>query len=139
MSYWTLEGLAPALFGAAPMRDRLDATRTAMAFAMRTIVTRRGLTELDERALADVGLTPAEALAEARRGPWHLQPPQHPRRRRHAPPPKQPVSITARLSEVWRRRRSRQAITSLDPRMLKDIGVSYAEAECEANKAFWRL
>ena len=40
--------------------------------------------------------------------------------------------------EAYRRRRSRQAITELDAFLLKDIGVSYAEAEHEANKPFWR-
>ena len=28
-------------------------------------------------------------------------------------------------------------MAELDARMLKDIGVSYAEAEAEANKPFW--
>jgi uncharacterized protein YjiS (DUF1127 family) len=39
---------------------------------------------------------------------------------------------------AWRRYRSRQGITQLDSHMLKDIGVSFAEAEAEANKPFWR-
>jgi uncharacterized protein YjiS (DUF1127 family) len=39
---------------------------------------------------------------------------------------------------VWRRHRSRRRISELDSRMLKDIGVSFAEAEAEANKPFWR-
>jgi uncharacterized protein YjiS (DUF1127 family) len=40
---------------------------------------------------------------------------------------------------AWRRYRSRQSITQLDGHMLKDIGVSFAEAELEANKPFWRV
>ena len=40
--------------------------------------------------------------------------------------------------EAWRRYRSRQRITQLDSHLLKDIGVSFAEAEAEANKPFWR-
>jgi uncharacterized protein YjiS (DUF1127 family) len=39
---------------------------------------------------------------------------------------------------AWRRYRSRQNIAQLDGHMLKDIGVSFAEAEAEANKPFWR-
>ncbi len=42
------------------------------------------------------------------------------------------------IRSAWRRHRSRQRITELDGRMLKDIGVSFAEAETEANKPFWR-
>ena len=36
------------------------------------------------------------------------------------------------------RTRQRQALRALDDRLLKDIGVSRAEAEREANKPFWR-
>jgi len=39
---------------------------------------------------------------------------------------------------AWRRYRTRQRIAELDGHILKDIGVSYAEAEAEANKPFWR-
>jgi uncharacterized protein YjiS (DUF1127 family) len=39
---------------------------------------------------------------------------------------------------AWRRYRSRQNIAHLDSHMLKDIGVSFTEAEAEANKPFWR-
>jgi uncharacterized protein YjiS (DUF1127 family) len=39
---------------------------------------------------------------------------------------------------AWRRYRSRQGIAQLDGHILKDIGVSFAEAEAEANKPFWR-
>ena len=42
------------------------------------------------------------------------------------------------LRAAWRRYRSRQRISELDGHMLKDIGVSFAEAEAEANKPFWR-
>lgn len=34
--------------------------------------------------------------------------------------------------------RSRRAISQLDARTLKDIGITFAEAEAEANKPFWR-
>ena len=44
-----------------------------------------------------------------------------------------------RIRAAWRRYRSRQHISGLDSHMLKDIGVTYAEAEAEANKPFWRM
>ena len=52
-------------------------------------------------------------------------------------------SMQSRLSWAsvragWRRYRSRQSIAGLDSHMLKDIGVSFADAEAEANKPFWR-
>ncbi len=51
----------------------------------------------------------------------------------------QPVSAWERLRIAWRRYRSRQRITQLDGHALKDIGVSFVEAEAEANKPFWRV
>jgi uncharacterized protein YjiS (DUF1127 family) len=42
------------------------------------------------------------------------------------------------VQKAWRRHRSRQALAQLDARLLRDIGVTYAEAENEANKPFWR-
>jgi uncharacterized protein YjiS (DUF1127 family) len=44
----------------------------------------------------------------------------------------------APIRSAWRRYRSRQSISTLDGHLLKDIGVSFAEAEAEANKPFWR-
>jgi len=43
-----------------------------------------------------------------------------------------------RVRAAWRRYRSRQRISELDGHILKDIGVTFAEAENEANKPFWR-
>jgi uncharacterized protein YjiS (DUF1127 family) len=40
---------------------------------------------------------------------------------------------------AWRRYRTRQRIADLDSHLLKDIGVTSAEAEMEANKPFWCL
>lgn len=44
----------------------------------------------------------------------------------------------AMICLAWRRYRTRQRIVGLDAHLLKDIGVSFAEAEAEANKPFWR-
>jgi uncharacterized protein YjiS (DUF1127 family) len=49
------------------------------------------------------------------------------------------AQVTASLREAWRRQRSRTRISGLDAHMLRDIGVTYAEAEHEANKPFWRI
>ncbi|HET8997827.1 MAG TPA: DUF1127 domain-containing protein [Acetobacteraceae bacterium] len=49
-----------------------------------------------------------------------------------------PQGLGAWLRAAWRRHRSRQQIARLDAQTLRDIGVSYAEAENEANKPFWR-
>ena len=46
-------------------------------------------------------------------------------------------AVAGALRAAWRRQRSRRAIAGLDTLLLKDIGVSYAEAEAEANKRFW--
>ena len=48
------------------------------------------------------------------------------------------MAFWAVIRAAWRRYRSRQRIAQLDSHMLKDIGVSFAEAEAEANKPFWR-
>ena len=57
-----------------------------------------------------------------------------------APHADQPQSTPSwsRMRAAWRRHRSRRQITQLDAHMLKDIGVSFSEAEAEANKPFWR-
>ncbi|MDR3534813.1 MAG: DUF1127 domain-containing protein [Rhodopila sp.] len=45
--------------------------------ALRTYVTRQTLPAMTPRELADVGLTPTAALAEAARLPWDLSPDPH--------------------------------------------------------------
>ncbi len=59
---------------------------------------------------------------------------------RQSPPRRANWTMVAdTVRSAWLRRRTRRAITDLDPFLLKDIGVSYAEAEAEANKPFWVL
>lgn len=66
----------------------------------------------------------------ARKGPILRQPLQRPAA----------WTVVARaVQTAWRRQRTRRAIVGLDRFLLKDIGVSYAEAEVEANKPFWML
>jgi uncharacterized protein YjiS (DUF1127 family) len=45
--------------------------------------------------------------------------------------------LWSRVVAARRRHRSRQLLTGFDAHMLKDIGVTFAEAEHEANKPFW--
>lgn len=51
------------------------------------------------------------------------------------------VSVSRRLFGllgVWSGRlRSRTRLSQLDPHMLKDIGITEAEARTEANRPFW--
>jgi uncharacterized protein YjiS (DUF1127 family) len=42
------------------------------------------------------------------------------------------------LLQFHERARERRALMALDDRLLKDIAVSRADAEREANKPFWR-
>ena len=46
--------------------------------------------------------------------------------------------FSAMIHSAWRRYRSRHGIAELDRHLLKDIGITFAEAEAEANKPFWR-
>jgi uncharacterized protein YjiS (DUF1127 family) len=48
------------------------------------------------------------------------------------------VALHGAVRSAWRRHATRQRIAMLDSHDLRDIGVSYAEAEAEANKPFWR-
>ncbi len=104
----------------------------AASRAWRNAVTRRELAELDDRMLADIGLTRAAVLAEMDRFPWDDRP------WRHQPHHDAGPSIWQRAGTMWQRHRSRQRIAELDALALKDIGVSFTEAEAEANKPFWR-
>jgi uncharacterized protein YjiS (DUF1127 family) len=112
-------------------RPRLRAAVAAFRVALRTSITRRELVELDEWLLADIGLSRAEATVEAARRPWDFG------RRRERPEPPRQVSMWDHVYAAWRLHVTRQRIAGLNAHMLKDIGVSYAEAEAEANKPFW--
>jgi uncharacterized protein YjiS (DUF1127 family) len=45
--------------------------------------------------------------------------------------------LWARLRAAWHRHQTRRCLADLDAAALKDIGISFAEAEAEANKPFW--
>ncbi len=46
---------------------------------------------------------------------------------------------TLRLIALWRERaQQRQALASLDERLLRDIGITRSQAALECNKPFWR-
>jgi uncharacterized protein YjiS (DUF1127 family) len=49
------------------------------------------------------------------------------------------VSAVGQLFATWRRRaRERHQLAELDPRTIRDIGLSPSEIQFEANKPFWR-
>lgn len=48
------------------------------------------------------------------------------------------VEAWAYVKAAYRRHRSRHLLTQLDAHLLKDIGVTFVDAETEANKPFWR-
>lgn len=57
---------------------------------------------------------------------------------RRGPSRRKTGSVWARVGVFWRRHRSRVALANLDGHLLRDIGVTYTDAEQEANKPFWR-
>jgi uncharacterized protein YjiS (DUF1127 family) len=113
-------------------RAALRTLARAANHAWRNAVTRREMADLDDRTLADIGVTRADVLAEKDRFPWDGRP------RSRQPRPATGPSVWQRAGVMWQRHRSRQRIARLDADMLKDIGVSFSEAEAEANKPFWR-
>jgi uncharacterized protein YjiS (DUF1127 family) len=57
----------------------------------------------------------------------------------HQPPHQLQIALSwSGVRAAWQRHRSRQHIAQLDAHMLRDIGVSFSDAEAEANKPFWR-
>jgi uncharacterized protein YjiS (DUF1127 family) len=47
--------------------------------------------------------------------------------------------LVHRLALMWEARRTRRILAELDPRQLKDIGVSRSEAEAEAARVPWDI
>lgn len=64
-------GLSWRFFPTVIARPRLGRRLGEM---LRAIRTRRQLARMDDRMLKDIGLSRAEALAEAGRAPWNLDP-----------------------------------------------------------------
>lgn len=115
--------------------DAREAWRALARVANRTwrnAVTRRELTGFDDRLHAASGATRGAVMAATDRFPWDSLPRRRQPRRDTRP------SVWQRAGAMWRRHCSRRRIALLDAAMLKDIGVSFAEAEAEANKPFWR-
>jgi uncharacterized protein YjiS (DUF1127 family) len=46
--------------------------------------------------------------------------------------------VLSALRKLAQRRRSRRQLLALSDHMLKDIGISRADAVCEGDKPFWR-
>jgi uncharacterized protein YjiS (DUF1127 family) len=59
-----------------PGLPRLSARLAPLVAMLEAARTRRCLARLDERMLQDIGLSRADALAEAERAPWDLGPPR---------------------------------------------------------------
>ncbi|MBV9247800.1 MAG: DUF1127 domain-containing protein [Acetobacteraceae bacterium] len=78
---------------------------------------------------------PASGPAQSNGAPWGMAQPSAPR----GWPGESAHVIASWVHTALRRYRTRQRIAELDAQMLKDIGITYAEAEREANKPFWRL
>ena len=58
----------------------------ALRWALVVLRSRAALAEMDDRLLADIGLSRGEALHEASRRSWDLAPVRDPSRRRSGPP-----------------------------------------------------
>jgi uncharacterized protein YjiS (DUF1127 family) len=114
-------------------RQRTDrpraASTAALRITLRTYLTRQALPELTARELSDIGLTRYAALTEVARLPWDTNP--GPRRRA-------PQGMLAEIQRAWQRARTRRLLASMNPRELRDFGVTPSDAEAEANKPFWR-
>ncbi len=128
--------MTPASFGATHAAASLRDFARAVARIHAVHVSRRDLVELEPRLLEDIGISQRQALTESGRAPWDVKP-AAPRRRNGGGDDRLAVLRTG-LRAALRRWRTRQRISQLDQHALRDIGVTYAEAEREANKAFWQ-
>lgn len=99
-----------------------------LALMLRVTSTRKALPELDDRMLADIGVTREEALAEATRAPWDVAPRRGPR-----------VVLWRWIRDALRRRYERMLISRLDGALARDLGVSRGDLQTEADKPFWRI
>jgi uncharacterized protein YjiS (DUF1127 family) len=99
-----------------------------LALALRVASTRKALPDLDDRMLADIGITREEALAEAARAPWDITPRAAPR-----------LGFWRWTRDAIRRRYERTLITRLDTALARDLGISRTDLQTEADKPFWRL
>jgi uncharacterized protein YjiS (DUF1127 family) len=132
--------MTPASFGATHAATTLRDIVRQVAHIHAVHVSRRELADLEPRLLQDIGVSPREALTESGRAPWDLQP-AAPCRRGSGNGRGNDGKLDALrtgLRLAIRRWRSRQRIGQLDQHALRDIGVTYAEAEREANKPFWQ-
>jgi uncharacterized protein YjiS (DUF1127 family) len=127
MSEHVRTGFATAF--AATRQSRRADLFGAVRRALRAMTTRRELASLEPRLLEDIGLSRAEAVAEAARVPWDFAAPSRCRPTH---------GLWHAVGEAIRRRRERALLSRLDARALHDLGVGFGEIETEANKPFWR-
>jgi uncharacterized protein YjiS (DUF1127 family) len=66
----------PASLGIRRRASRGPAWLDRLRLVLHAIASRRHLAEMDQRMLADIGISRAEALEEAARAPWDLAPPR---------------------------------------------------------------
>jgi uncharacterized protein YjiS (DUF1127 family) len=114
-----------------PTAGRTDERRlfASARIALRTYLTRQALAELTARELADIGVSPLAAAAEAARLPWDTRPGPRGFGR----------GIPGAMQRALERFRTRRLISRLEARELRDIGVSPSDARAEASKAFWQV
>lgn len=67
--------------GTADRVVRVSAWTAWMQVVLRTVTTRRQLAQMDDRMLRDIGLSRSDALREADRAPWDIDPLTQRRRR----------------------------------------------------------
>ena len=114
-----------------PTADRAGVRRLAsvLYLALRTHSTRQALLDLDARERADIGVTKSAAIAEVARLPWDTKPgPRRPR-----------SGMAGAIQAYLERARSRQLLSRMTARELRDIGLSPSNAQSEATKYFWQI
>jgi uncharacterized protein YjiS (DUF1127 family) len=133
--------MTPVSFGATHAAAGLRDIARRVAHIHAVHVSRRELAGLEPRLLKDIGISARQAYDESARAPWDIEPAAP---RRHGRDGGlgggggKLAALRMSLRMAMRRWRTRQRISGLDARTLRDIGVTYAEAEREANKGFWQ-